>query len=274
MRIQGTLTQSCGASDAKWDAYSVSQARAGGDFAGTTTADWPLPDGSGQIGHDAALPAGAVDGAGNPVPQARAGFAIKSGGRTRITGSRSGSDVYLRARVLRFNWSLNGGSRRLGSRRSTATWSSISRAMATGFASATWALVATGGLGRCLSGHRPGRRSTPMSFRPTTIWGASSRTIDRSAGACWPGRGALGWASTAAPGAITAATMSISGAAPTAMAQEPLPADRPGRSSWGHVPLAHTGSFLGDTTENGAVTGNLGHGVRVARRTGGSGTAF
>jgi hypothetical protein len=108
LQVQGTLTQSCGASDAKWDADSVSK---GGswDFAGTTTASWPLPYGSGQIGHYAVVPAGAVDGAGNPVPQAPSEFAIKFGSQTRITGSRSGSDVYLRARVVRFNWSLNGG---------------------------------------------------------------------------------------------------------------------------------------------------------------------
>lgn len=107
--VQGTLTQACNSSDAKWDAYSGSQKGGSWDFAGTTTANWPLPYDSGPVGHYAALPAGAVDGAGNPVPQAQAGFAIKFGSRTRIKGYRSGGYVHVRAHVSRFNWSLNGG---------------------------------------------------------------------------------------------------------------------------------------------------------------------
>ncbi len=103
--VQGTLTRACGASDAKWDAYSGSRKGGSWDFAGTTTASWPLPYGSGPVGHYAALPAGAVDAAGNPLPQVPAGFAIKFGSRAQIHGYRSSRYVHLRAHVSTFNWS-------------------------------------------------------------------------------------------------------------------------------------------------------------------------
>jgi hypothetical protein len=175
--VQGTLTRACGAADAKWDADSASK---GGswDFAGTTTASWPLPYGSGQVGHYAALPAGAVDGAGNPVPQARAGFAIKFGSRTRIKGSRSGSYVYLRARVLRFNWSLNGG---------YGAWQPSVNRNVDFYEQNHGGWVRIGSLGTGgdgWTGSLPvlapaGQKFYAHVIQTTTIWGARSRTIDR-----------------------------------------------------------------------------------------------
>jgi hypothetical protein len=176
--VQGTLTQACGASDAKWDAYSGSHKGGSWDFAGTTTGTWPLPYGSGQVGHYSALPAGAVDGAGNPVPQAQAGFAIKFGSRTQITGSRSGSYVYLRGHVSRFNWSLNGG---------YGAWQpSVNRNVDFYEQNqGSWVRIgslATGGDG--WTGSLPvlapaGQKFYAHVIQTTTIWGARSRSIDR-----------------------------------------------------------------------------------------------
>jgi len=107
--VQGTLVQACNAADAKWDAQHGSQAQGSWDFADTATATWPLPYGSGRLGPYQAVPAGAVDAAGNPVPQAAASFGIKFGSRVKIKGYRAGRVAHLRARVTRFDWSLNGG---------------------------------------------------------------------------------------------------------------------------------------------------------------------
>jgi hypothetical protein len=176
--VQGTLTQACNASDAKWDAYSGSHNSGSWDFAGTTTASWPLPYGGGPVGHYAALPAGAIDGVGSPVPQAQAGFAIKFGSRTRIQGSRSSRYVDLRAQVSRFNWSLNGG---------YGAWQpSVNRDVDFyEYSHGGW--VHIGSLATSADGWTGSLRvlaPTTSSFyahviQTTTIWGARSRTIDR-----------------------------------------------------------------------------------------------
>jgi hypothetical protein len=176
--VQGTLTRACNSSDAKWDAYSGTQKGGSWDFAGTPTANWPLPYGSGPVGHYAALPAGAVDGAGNPVPQAQAGFAIKFGSRTQIKGYHSGGYVHLRAHVSRFNWSLNGGygawqpsvNRNVDFyEQSHGAWARIG-SLATG----------TDGWTRSMRVRAPDTHNFYAHvIQTTTIWGARSRTIDR-----------------------------------------------------------------------------------------------
>jgi hypothetical protein len=107
--VQGNLAQACNASGAAWDADYNSQKRGSWDFSQSSTASWPLPYGSGPIGRYQAVPAGAADAAGNPVPQAATSFAIKFGSRITIEGYRSGAQVYVRAHVSRFNWNRNGG---------------------------------------------------------------------------------------------------------------------------------------------------------------------
>jgi hypothetical protein len=178
LRVQGTLTQACNATDAKWDAYTGSPTEGSWDFADTATASWPLPYGSGQVGHYEAVPAGAVDQAGNPVPQAPAGFAIKFGSQTRIQGYRSGRHVHLRANVSRFNWSLNRG---------YGAWqTSVNRNVDFyEWRHGGWVRIgslATGADGwtQSLSVLAPAKHSFYAHvIQTTTIWGARSRTIDR-----------------------------------------------------------------------------------------------
>ena len=176
--VQGTLTQACNASDAKWDAYSGSHKGGSWDFAGTPTASWPLPYGSGPVGHYAALPAGAVDAAGNPVPQAQAGFAIKFGSRTQITGHRSGGYVQMRAHVSRFNWSLNGG---------YGAWQPSVNRNVDFYEQSHGAWVHIGSLATGADGSTGSLRVlAPVThnfyahvIQTTTIWGARSRTMNR-----------------------------------------------------------------------------------------------
>jgi hypothetical protein len=176
--VQGTLTRACGASDAKWDAYSGSRKGGSWDFAGTTTASWPLPYGSGPVGHYAALPAGAVDAAGNPVPQAPAGFAIKFGSRAQIQGYRSSRYVHLRAHVSSFNWSLNSG---------YGAWQpSVSRNVDFyEWSHSGWVRIGSLGTGADgWTGSLSVLASARHSFyahviQTTTIWGGRSRTIGR-----------------------------------------------------------------------------------------------
>jgi hypothetical protein len=108
--IQGTLVQSCNAADAKWDAQLSSQTNGSWDFHNTSTANWGLPYGLGRmLGSYQVVPAGAVDGAGNPIQQATTSFGVKLGSRVQMKAYRIGRVVYLHAQVSRFNWNRNGG---------------------------------------------------------------------------------------------------------------------------------------------------------------------
>jgi len=127
---------------------------------------------------DAFRTAGAVDGAGNPVPQAQASFAIKFGSRTQVTGYRSGGYVHRRAHVSRFNWSLNGG---YGARQPSVNRNVDFYEQRDG----TW--VRMGSLGTGADGWTGSLRVlAPVThnfyahvIQTTTIWGARSRTIGR-----------------------------------------------------------------------------------------------
>ena len=176
--IQGTLVQSCNAADAKWHADYNSQTQGTWDFAGTATALLPLPYGSAHMGRYQVLPAGAVDEAGNPVPQAAASFVVKFSSRSQIKGYRSGSYVHLRAHASRFNWSLNRGY--------GAFQPSVNRDVELyEWSHGAWVDIASLGTGadgwtasvrvRAPAEHK----FYAQVLQTTSIWGASSRTIDR-----------------------------------------------------------------------------------------------
>ena len=149
---------------------------------------------AGRLRHYAALPASAVDAAGDPVPQAQAGFAIKFGSRTQITGYRFGGYVQMRAHVSRFNWSLNGG---------YGAWQPSVNRNVDFYEQSHGAWVHIGSLATGADGSTGSLRVlAPVThnfyahvIQTTTIWGARSRTMNRYARAWQAQPGSPGWAS-------------------------------------------------------------------------------
>jgi len=109
--VKGTMN-SCAAT-AYWDmdgGSGYSQTVSGWIFNSTHHTDYAYyVPGADPLGSYKAAGTGAYDSSFNPVPQANASFAIKLGSRISLSGYRSGSYVYLRAHVTRFNPALNYG---------------------------------------------------------------------------------------------------------------------------------------------------------------------
>jgi hypothetical protein len=109
--VKGAMN-SCAAT-ASWDmdgGSGYSQTVSSWIFSSTHHTDYAYYfPGIDPLGSYKAAGTGAYDGSFNPLPQTNAAFAIKLGSRISLSGYRSGSYVYLRAHVTRFNPSLNYG---------------------------------------------------------------------------------------------------------------------------------------------------------------------
>lgn len=175
--VKGTMN-SCAAS-ATWDmdgGGGYSQTVDGWVFDGAHTDYAYFYPGINPLGSYEAAGTGAFDSNFNPLPQANTYFAIKLGSRIIISGYRSGSYVYVRAYVTRFNPNVNFG---LGGWVvSTGRYVSFYDHRTGG-----WHLdghLATGrnGFTAYLRIHAPGQQYFRAHVNPTgSIWGATSGSV-------------------------------------------------------------------------------------------------
>lgn len=174
--VKATWTR-CGASGASW------HMKRGNEFLGF----WSFPPspqyefywpGYEPLGRFSAMPTGAHDSNYNSVPQNGSTFYIKLNSRVGFSGYRSGRNVFVRARVIRYNPNRDWG---------TGGWqNSVSRRV--GFydkVGGRWRWRGaryTGGNGytRYLRLGAPTRRQFRAIVRPTsTLWGRNSNTNTR-----------------------------------------------------------------------------------------------
>ena len=182
--VRARLTQDCGAVSASWDMNQGQQQASswwlwnGGNSlkSGQTDVAYYYP-GTQPLGAYRATPTGASDTNYYTVPQNTFGFSIKVDSRIAVSGYRSGKNVYVRARVTRFNPRANYG---LGS------WvNSPGRAVGFYQNRSGWRRVGARVTGRngytsYLKIKTPSRRTFRATVSSTpTIWDRTSAAISR-----------------------------------------------------------------------------------------------
>lgn len=183
--VPGRLTQACGAVSASWDMQQGVRLISSWFFwnGGST----PLSEGqsdkanffphSDPLGTYLASPSSADDANYDALPQNSYRFSIKVNSRISISGYRAAKNVYVRARVTRFNLNANFG---LGSWTNSQGRSVVFYQYRSGWTRVGAKTTGKGGYTAYVKVLSPARRSYRATVSPTpTIWDQASSAISR-----------------------------------------------------------------------------------------------